>query len=179
MMRKPFLKLLDWFYLHCADNHVALQTKKGMIDVAVWSMNYILGDSLLSSTESFYQDLITVHKCMGAHAVFNSVKYIGPILRERRNLKDNPDFTVKELYRHHDFAESNIGKRKAVKVKDGPPIPLASSANDTTESTHSSSSNTLDVPDCAHVDKVLACFIMNSFKLIALCFELLHGRCKR
>ena len=160
MTRKPFLKLLDWFYLHCADNHAALQTKKGMIDVAVWSMMYILDDSL-SSTESmdddlwkqFYQDLITVHKCTGAHAVFHSAKYIGPILRERRTLRDNRDFTVKELYRRHNFAERNIWKRKAVKIKNGPPIPLASSANDTRESTHSSSSNTVNVPDRAHVDE--------------------------
>ena len=152
MTRKPFLKLLDWFYLHCADNHAALQTKKGMIDVAVWSMMYVLDDSL-SSTESsddnlrkqFYQDLITVHKCTGAHAVFHSSKYIGPIFRERRNLKVDHDFTVKELYRRHNFAESNIGKRKAVKIKNGPPaIPPASSTNDTSESTH---------PDRAHEDE--------------------------
>ena len=129
MTRKPISKLLDWFYLHCTDNHVVHQTKNGMIDVAVWSMSYVLGNSL-SSTEStdamrkqFYEDLITAHKCMGAHAVYNSVKYIGPILRERCNLKDDPDFTVKEPYRRHNFAESSIGKRKAVKVKDGPPIP--------------------------------------------------------
>jgi len=167
MTRKPFSKLLDWFYLHCADNHAALQTKKGMIDVAVWPMSYVLGDSL-SSTEStdamrkqFYENLITVHKCTGANAVFHSAKYIGPILRQRRNLKEDPDFTVKELYRRHNFAERNIhrgGKRKAVKVKDGP-IPPSSPSNDTTESTHPSSSNdALEVLDHAHVDKGIGSF---------------------
>jgi hypothetical protein len=108
--------------------------------------------------KQFYEDLITVHKCTGAHTVYNSGKYIGPILRQRHNLKDDPDFTVKELYRHHNFAESNIGKRKAVKVMDGPPKPPASSANDTTESMHPSSSNTLDVPDHAHVDLGIGSF---------------------
>jgi hypothetical protein len=34
MSRKPFSELLDWFYLHCANHHAALRTKKGMIDVA-------------------------------------------------------------------------------------------------------------------------------------------------
>jgi hypothetical protein len=122
-----------------------------MIDVTVWSMMYVLDDSL-SSTESsdddlqkqFYQDLITVHKCTGTHTVFHSAKYIGPILRERCNLKVDHDFTEKELYRRHNFAESNIGKRKAVKIKNGPPIPPASSTNDTSESTH---------PDRAHVEE--------------------------
>jgi hypothetical protein len=142
MMRKPFSKLLDWFYLHCADNHAVLQTKKGMIDVAVWLMCYALGDSL-ASTEStdamrkqFFENLITVHKCTGANAVFYSAKYIGPILRQRLNLNDDPDFTEKEVYRRHNFDKSNIhrgGKRKVVKVKDGP-LP-ASSANDTNAST--------------------------------------------
>ena len=52
---------------------------------------------------------------------------------------------MKELYRRHNFAESNIGKRKAVKIKNGPPaIPPASSTNDTSESTH---------PDRAHEDE--------------------------
>jgi hypothetical protein len=46
MTRKPFSKLLDWFYLHCADHHAALQTKKGMIDVARWTMFYVLGDPI-------------------------------------------------------------------------------------------------------------------------------------
>ena len=67
---------------------------------------------------------------------------------------------MKELYRRHNFAESNIhrgGKRKAVKVKDGP-IPPASPSNDTTESTPSSSSNTLDVPERAHVDEGIGSF---------------------
>ena len=165
MSRKPFSKLLDWFYLHCADNHAALQTKKGMIDIAVWSMSYILRDSL-SSTESteamqqqFYQDFITAHKVTGDAAIYNSGKYTNPIFRERRNLRDDPDFTVKELYRRHKFAESNIGKRNPVKIKDGPPIiPPAASANDTTESTHPSSSNALEVLDHAHVDKGIGSF---------------------
>jgi hypothetical protein len=29
---KPFSDDLHWFYTHCATNHVALNTKKGMID---------------------------------------------------------------------------------------------------------------------------------------------------
>ena len=166
MTRKPFSKLLDWFYLHCAETHPALITKKGMIDIAVWSMSYVLRDSL-SSTESteamrqqFYQDVITAHKVTGCAAIYNSGKYTNPIFRERRNLRDDPDFTVKELYRRHNFAESNIhrgGKRKAVKVKDGP-IPPASPSNDTTESTHPSSSNALEVLDHAHVDKGIGSF---------------------
>ena len=164
MTRKPFSKLLDWFYLHCADNHPALITKKGMIDIAVWSMSYVLRDSL-SSTESteamrqqFYQDFITAHKDTGGAAIYNSGKYTNPIFRERRNLRDDPDFTVKELYRRHKFAESNIGKRNPVKIKDGPPILPAASANDTTESTPYSSSNTLDVPERAHVDEGIGSF---------------------
>jgi hypothetical protein len=75
-----------------------------------------------------------------------------------QNLRDDPDFTVKELYRRHNFAESNIGKRNAAKIKHGPPIPPAASANDTTESTHSSSSNTLDVPERAHLDEGIGSF---------------------
>ena len=39
-----------------------------------------------------------------------------------------------------------------------PSLPPASSANDTTESTHSSSSNTLHVQDRAHVDKGIGSF---------------------
>ncbi len=116
MTRKPFSKLLDWFYLHCTNHHAALQTKKGMIDVARWAMVYVLGD--LDFTESniilrnqFCQDLITAHKCTGAQALYNSGKYIDPIFRETQNLRDDPDFTVKELYRRHNFAESNIGRR--------------------------------------------------------------------
>jgi hypothetical protein len=152
--------LLDWFYLHCADHHVALQTKKGMIDVTRWTMFYILGDPLdwtLSNEilrQQFCQDLITEHKCTGAQALYNSGKYIDPILRELQNLRVDPDFTLKELYRHHNFAEINIGKRKAAKIKDGPPI----AADDATESTHSSSSNTLDVPERAHVDEGIGSF---------------------
>ena len=132
MTRKPISKLLDWFYLHCTDNHAVHQTKNGMIDVAVWSMSYVLGNSL-SSTEStdamrkqFYEDLITAHKCTGTQALYNSGKYIDPILRETQNLRDDPDFTVKEVYRRHNFDKSNIhrgGKRKVVKVKSMSPEP--------------------------------------------------------
>jgi hypothetical protein len=127
-------------------------------------MFYILGNPLdwtLSNEilrQQFCQDLITEHKCTGAQALYNSGKYIDPILREFQNLRDDPHFTMKELYRRHIFAENNTGKRKAAKIKDGPPIPSAASANDATESTHSSSSNTLDVPECAHLDKGFGSF---------------------
>jgi hypothetical protein len=127
-------------------------------------MVYVLGDSL-DFTESnkilrnqFCQDLITAHKCTGAQALYNSGKYIDPIFRETQNLRDDPDFTVKELYRRHNFAESNIGRRKAAKIKDGPPILSAASANDATESTHSSLSNTIDVPERAHLDEGIGSF---------------------
>ena len=126
MSRKPFSKLLDWFYLHCADNHEALRTKKGMIDVAVWTMTYVLLDNLDESDsfdnmwKQFGTDFLSQHKCDGAHALFHSRKYIGPILKQRVELKSDPGFTKKELYRCHNYAESNIhrgaGKRKVGKV---------------------------------------------------------------
>ena len=126
MSRKPFSKLLDWFYLHCADNHEALRTKKGMIDVAVWTMTYVLLDNLDESDsmdnmwKQFGTDFLSQHKCDGAHAIFHSWKYIGPILKQRIELKSDPGFTKKELYRRHNYAESNIhrgaGKRKVGKV---------------------------------------------------------------
>ena len=126
MSRKPFSKLLDWFYLHCADNHEALRTKKGMINVAVWTMTYVLLDNLDESDsfdnmwKQFGTDFLSQHKCDGAHALFHSRKYIGPILKQRVELKSDPGFTKKELYRCHNYAESNIhrgaGKRKVGKV---------------------------------------------------------------
>ncbi len=79
-------------------------------------------------------------------------------MSELQNLRDDPDFTLKELYRRHNFAENNIGKRKAAKIKDGPPILSAASANDATESTHSSLSNTIDVPERAHLDEGIGSF---------------------
>ena len=98
-----------------------LNTKKGMIDVVIWTMRYIRGDSL-PSTDSinaqkthFVNDFVAQHKCTGTTAVFRSAKYIGPIFRQRVQLMDDPDFTEKELYRRHNFAESNIhggGKKK-------------------------------------------------------------------
>ena len=126
MSRKPFSKLLDWFYLHCADKHAVLGTKKGMIDVAVWTMNYVLldnideTDSMENMWKQFGTDFVSQHKCDGAHALLHSINYIRPILKQRVELRSDPGFTKKELYRRHNYAESNIhrgaGKRKVGKV---------------------------------------------------------------
>ncbi len=128
MSRKPFSELLDWFYLHCAKHHAALGTKKGMIDVAAWTMTYVLLDNI-DETDSeddilkqSCKEIVTQHKCDGDNAFFYSMKYVRQILNKRHNLKTDPGFTKKELYRYHNYAESNI-HRGAAKGKGGKVIP--------------------------------------------------------
>ena len=158
MSRKPFSKLLDWFYLHCADNHEALRTKKGMIDVAVWTMTYVLLDNLVESDsmdnmrKQFGTDFLSQHKCDGAHAIFHSRKYIGPILKQRVKLKSDPGFTKKELYQRHSYAESNIHRGPA-KRKGGKVIPQSDPSKKITTPQHPSSSSN-DIGSVADADVV-------------------------
>ena len=83
MSRRPFSTLLDWFYLHCADNHAAIEAKKGMINVTVWTtMSYVLNDFLDDTapidnmTKQFTTDFVPKNKCDGAHALFHSLIYV-------------------------------------------------------------------------------------------------------
>ena len=102
MARKPFSELLDWFYRYCADSHALLVTKKGMIDVAIWTMRYVRGNSLPSTDciddhiSQFVKDFITQHKILGNLNHFYSSKYLLPILHQRVKLIDDPEFMEKE-----------------------------------------------------------------------------------
>lgn len=158
MSRKPFSELLDWFYLHCANHHAVLGTKKGMIDVAVWTMAYVLLDNIDDSASNediwkqFAADLVAQHKCDGAHAIYHSMKYVCPIVKQRFELRSDPGFTKKELYRCHNYAENNI-HRCAAKRKGGKVIPQSDPSKKITTPQHPSSSSN-DTDSVADADVV-------------------------
>jgi hypothetical protein len=129
-----------------------------MIDVAAWTMTYVLLDNIdeTDSEDDIWKkcgnDIVTQHKCDGDSALFYSMKYCRQILNKRHDLKTDPGFTKKELYRYHNNAESNIhrgpAKRKAGKV-----IPPSDPSKKITTPQHPSSSSN-DIGSVADADVV-------------------------
>ena len=101
--RKAYSDLIDWFYTHCATHHDAIQTQKGLIDVAIWAMRQVKNHFLIKAVtptvkNEFAKMLSTTQKCMGTMPIFYCHKYTDPILNKLFELQDDPRFTEKELY---------------------------------------------------------------------------------